>query len=57
MDSPSFERALRSALREDPDVILIGEMRDLESIQMALTMAETGHLVFAHCTPTTRRSR
>jgi twitching motility protein PilT len=47
LDSPSFERALRSALREDPDVILIGEMRDIESIQMALTMAETGHLVFA----------
>ncbi len=38
---------LRSALREDPDVILIGEMRDIESIQIALTMAETGHLVFA----------
>ena len=47
MDSPSFDRALRSALREDPDVLLLGEMRDTESIQMALTMAETGHLVFA----------
>ena len=47
MDSPSFDRALRSALREDPDVLLIGEMRDIESIQIALTMAETGHLVFA----------
>jgi twitching motility protein PilT len=47
VDSPSFERALRSALREDPDVLLIGEMRDLETIQIALTMAETGHLVFA----------
>lgn len=47
LDSPSFDRALRSALREDPDVLLIGEMRDLESIQIALTMAETGHLVFA----------
>lgn len=46
-DSPSFARALRSALREDPDVLLIGEMRDLESIQTALTIAETGHLVFA----------
>jgi twitching motility protein PilT len=46
-DSGSFERALRSALREDPDILLIGEMRDLESIQIALTMAETGHLVFA----------
>jgi twitching motility protein PilT len=47
LDSPSFDRALRSALREDPDIILIGEMRDIESIQIALTMAETGHLVFA----------
>lgn len=47
LDSPSFERALRSALREDPDVLLIGEMRDVDSIQIALTMAETGHLVFA----------
>ncbi len=47
LDSPSFERALRSALREDPDVLLVGEMRDLDSIQIALTMAETGHLVFA----------
>ena len=46
LDSPSFDRALRSALREDPDVMLIGEMRDIESIQIALTMAETGHLVF-----------
>src|SRR5579872_883335 len=47
LDSPSFDRALRSALREDPDVMLIGEMRDIDSIQIALTMAETGHLVFA----------
>lgn len=47
VDSPSFDRALRSSLREDPDVMLIGEMRDTESIQIALTMAETGHLVFA----------
>jgi twitching motility protein PilT len=47
IDSPSFDRALRSALREDPDVLLMGEMRDIESIQIALTMAETGHLVFA----------
>jgi twitching motility protein PilT len=46
-DSPSFERALRSALREDPDVLLVGEMRDLESIQLALRLAETGHLVFS----------
>ena len=43
----SFGAALRSALREDPDVILVGEMRDLETIQLALTAAETGHLVFA----------
>jgi len=42
----SFSNALRSALREDPDVILVGEMRDLETIQLALTAAETGHLVF-----------
>ncbi len=42
----SFERALRSALREDPDIILIGEMRDFETISEAITAAETGHLVF-----------
>ena len=42
----SFNNALRAALREDPDVILVGEMRDLETIQLALTAAETGHLVF-----------
>lgn len=46
-DAPSFAAALRSALREDPDVILVGEMRDLESIRFTLTLAETGHLVFA----------
>ncbi|MBF0453790.1 MAG: type IV pilus twitching motility protein PilT [Magnetococcales bacterium] len=44
-DTKSFEAALRSALREDPDVILVGEMRDLETIRLALTAAETGHLV------------
>ena len=43
----SFASALRSALREDPDIILVGEMRDLETISMALTAAETGHLVFS----------
>jgi twitching motility protein PilT len=43
----SFAKALRAALREDPDVILVGEMRDLETIRLALTAAETGHLVFA----------
>ena len=46
-DTISFEEGLRSALREDPDVVLLGEMRDLESIQIALSLAETGHLVFA----------
>ena len=45
-DTNSFSRALRSALREDPDVVLVGEMRDLETIESALTLAETGHLVF-----------
>jgi twitching motility protein PilT len=46
-DAQSFGAALRAALRQDPDVILVGEMRDLETIQTALTAAETGHLVFA----------
>ncbi len=46
-DTKSFANALKYALREDPDVILIGEMRDLETIQAALTIAETGHLAFA----------
>lgn len=45
-DTQSFSRALKSALREDPDVILVGEMRDHETISLALTAAETGHLVF-----------
>jgi twitching motility protein PilT len=45
-DSRSFSAALRSALREDPDVILVGEMRDLETIRLAISAAETGHLVF-----------
>jgi twitching motility protein PilT len=45
-DTHSFANALRSALREDPDVILLGEMRDIETISLALTAAETGHLVF-----------
>lgn len=47
MDTKSFAAALRSALREDPDVILVGEMRDQETMQLAVTAAETGHLVFA----------
>ena len=46
-DTFSFAAALRSALREDPDVVLLGEMRDLETISSAITIAETGHLVFA----------
>ncbi|WP_304441512.1 type IV pilus twitching motility protein PilT [Demequina sp. NBRC 110056] len=46
-DTKSFQRALKHVLRQDPDIILIGEMRDLETISVALTAAETGHLVFA----------
>jgi twitching motility protein PilT len=46
-DAQSFASALRASLREDPDIILVGEMRDRETIQLALTAAETGHLVFA----------
>lgn len=46
-DTDSFSHALRSCLREDPDVVLIGEMRDLETVEAALTIAETGHLVFS----------
>ncbi|MEZ5321704.1 MAG: PilT/PilU family type 4a pilus ATPase [Microthrixaceae bacterium] len=46
-DTVSFAEALKAALREDPDVILVGEMRDVETISLTLTLAETGHLVFA----------
>ena len=46
-DVESFDTALRSAMREDPDVILVGEMRDYETIQAVMTLAETGHLVFS----------
>jgi twitching motility protein PilT len=46
-DTPTFAEALRAALRQDPDIVLVGEMRDLETISTALTAAETGHLVFA----------
>jgi twitching motility protein PilT len=46
-DSPDFHRALRAVLRQDPDALMIGEMRDLESIAVAMTAAETGHLVFS----------
>ena len=48
-DTLGFAEALRSALREDPDIILVGELRDLETIRLALTAAETGHLVFGTC--------
>jgi twitching motility protein PilT len=47
IDTPSFAHALRGALRQDPDVILVGEMRDLDTMEAAITAAETGHLVFA----------
>ena len=47
LDTTSFARALRAALREDPDVVLVGEMRDIETIAIALTLAETGHVVFS----------
>ncbi len=47
MDTKSFQSALKSVLRQDPDVVLLGEMRDMESIQAALTIAETGHICFA----------
>jgi twitching motility protein PilT len=47
VDVPSFAEAIRRALRQDPDVILVGEMRDLETIEAAITAAETGHIVFA----------
>ena len=46
-DTLSFTNALKHVLRQDPDIILVGEMRDLETISVALTAAETGHLVFA----------
>ena len=46
-DVPSFSLALRAALREDPDIILVGEMRDFETIEAAVTAAETGHLVMS----------
>jgi twitching motility protein PilT len=54
-DTKSFSNALRSSLREDPDVILVGELRDNETIHLAITAAETGHLVSELCTPTRRR--
>jgi twitching motility protein PilT len=56
-DTHGFNEALRSALREDPDYILVGEMRDLETIRLALTAAETGHLVFGTLHTSPRRPR
>ena len=53
----AFKNALKYVLRQDPDVVLIGEMRDLETIEAALTIAETGHLVFAHAAHQHARSR
>ncbi len=47
MDTPSFQQALRNALRQDPDIIMVGEMRDLPTIETAITASETGHLVFS----------
>ena len=49
-DTNNFANGLRASLRQDPDVILVGEMRDLETIQTAITAAETGHLVFGTLT-------
>ena len=57
MDTASFKRALRRVLRQDPDVILIGEMRDEETVQTALSAAETGHLVLSTLHTSTRRRR
>jgi len=56
LHTESFRRALRAAFREDPDIILVGEMRDLETIALAITAAETGHLVFATVHTTTASS-
>src|SRR5204863_4078652 len=52
----SFKSALRAALREDPDIVLVGELRDLETIAIAIETAETGHLVFGPLHPTTAGS-
>src|SRR5205823_648594 len=56
VDVPNFQRALRAALRQDPDLILVGEMRDIETIDTAIKAAETGHLVFStlHTTDATK---
>ena len=56
VDAPDFPTALRAALRQTPDVIIVGEMRDPETMRIALAAAETGHLVLSSCTrPTSRR--
>ena len=55
-DSKSYNKALKAVLREDPDVILVGEMRDLETISIAITAAETGHLVFSTLHTTSARA-
>lgn len=57
LDTDSYGNALRAALREDPDIILVGEMRDFDTISTAITAAETGHLVFPHCIPLVRHQR
>jgi twitching motility protein PilT len=57
VDVPSFAEAIRRALRQDPDVILVGEMRDLETIEAAITAAETGHVVFATLHTNSARAR
>ena len=58
IDVPSFAEALRRVLRQDPDVILVGEMRDLETMESAIRAAETGHLVFSRlCTQRAVRER
>ncbi len=56
-DTNNFANGLRASLRQDPDVILVGEMRDLETIQTAITAAETGHLVFGHYIHQVRHQR
>jgi general secretion pathway protein E len=53
----TFAKALRAILRQDPDVIMIGEIRDFETAQIAIQASLTGHLVLATCTPTTRPAR
>lgn len=53
-DTASYLTALRAALRQSPDVILLGEMRDYETINTAVTAAETGHMIFSHSTPSVR---